>query len=318
MNEAGGRDRWHRRGRRGARAAASRAARRRPNRTRRRSRFRVGECVVTAMRAPVVAGSAAGSAPRPWPSRCAGTTPAGSPRRGGRTSWSAAAHSTRCAGPRPSSRPPDPDGVSGAGGHPRRARERPAGRCGHAWSCSNRPRRGGAAAVRAPVARRSRTRWPRPHTCSQNRPIGCPGSLRAYAAALRELVERGDGLGPPRRGAGPSRAPSHGFGRTGRPSTRALPATGASALSAPRPPTARAPVPPRRPHESHRAVGRAGDEPVAPRSSGDRPARVGGTRHRSSIPRCRARRPAAAAGGADRPPGPSADRAGHRRIERVG
>ena len=91
-----------------------------------------------------------------------------------RTSWSAAARSTRCGGPRPSSTTPDPSRyrcwrsrwpgpgaprpAAGAPGAARSGRRRAA--------CCCRTSGGGA---------RSRTRWPRRRNCSRNRPSGCPG-----------------------------------------------------------------------------------------------------------------------------------------------
>ena len=49
------------------------------------------------------------------------------------------------------------------------------GRSGHTWSVSNRTSVPWWCCRTCAGGRRSRTRWPRPHTCSQNRPIGYPG-----------------------------------------------------------------------------------------------------------------------------------------------
>ena len=90
-----------------------------------------------------------------------------------RTSWSAAARSTRCGGPRPSSTRPDPSRpvlavtLAGPGC--------PAARCGRAWICSKRTPPHSCCCRTSGGGARSRTRWPRRRDCWWNRPSSCPG-----------------------------------------------------------------------------------------------------------------------------------------------
>ena len=110
----------------------------------------------------------------------------GSPARDAPTSWSAAARSTRCGGPRPSSTRPVPE--------PSRCwpsrwpGECPAARCGRAWSCSKPD---AAALVLLPHVRRWGTLADPLAEAAQllvEPAARLPRPLRAYAAALRELV----------------------------------------------------------------------------------------------------------------------------------
>ena len=259
-------------------------------RTRRRSRPRAGRCMVTAMRVTGRRGRRRRGRHHHRGGRAARrTTPAGSPRR-----WP---DILVCRGTLDSLRRAAailddrrPGGVSGAGGHPRRGPAAP------------RPIRArlelleadlGALVVLPYVRRWATLADPVAEAAQPARRTGrsatpAPACVRRGAAGAGR---GGDGLGPPRRGAGPNRSAVARVRANGPPIAR-VPATGASALSAPSSSTRSAPV-------RRRNVRR-------------RPVTSGSARRESGA--SRAARPgaggdgcaAAAERGADRPAGPPA------------